>query len=49
VNSASALTESKLGYGAKIARESKLRGPEKCCFLGAKITTLGNLGDPKCN
>jgi len=29
----SALTESKLAWGAKIATESKLKGPEKSCFF----------------
>jgi len=43
VASTSALTESKLVWEAKIATESKLKGPEKSFFLEAKITTLRNV------
>ena len=43
------LTGSKLAQGAKIATESKLKGPEKSIFLGVKITTLRNLRGQECN
>ena len=44
------LTGSKLAWGAKIATEIQLRGPEKSYFFqGSKIKTLENLGGKKCN
>jgi len=38
--STSALTESKLGWGAKIATKSKLKGPEKSCFFRGSKSQL---------
>jgi len=37
----------KIGVGAKIATESKLRGPEKSCFLGGQNHNFGKLRGPK--
>jgi len=34
-------------HGAKIAKESKLKVPEKNCFLGTKITTSKKIKGPK--
>jgi len=40
------LTESKLAWGAKIATESKVRGPKKSCFFMEKNHNFRKLSGP---